>query len=460
MKMKYKWFISSWLLISFLTVSAQPQWEYLFNGENLDNWTRLNVVAPYTLEGDSVIVVTSVRNTPNTFLISQKSYGDFILEVAVKVDNELNSGIQIRSLSDKNFQNGRVHGYQVEIDPSARAFSGGLYDEARRGWMYPLSLNEKGSSAFVPGGWNHYHIEAIGNEIKVWVNQVMTTKLVDELTTFGFIALQVHSVYADEQVNKQVRWKNIRIATDNLEALKWTPDPDVKEVSFLINQLTQNELRKGWRLLWDGHSSEGWRGAKLDHFPDYGWQIDQGTLTINGSEGGEAEGAGDIITIDKYQDFELELEFKITKGANSGIKYFVQPEINKGSGSAIGCEFQILDDAAHPDAKLGVGGNRTLGSLYDLIPAENLSVPGREKQFKGIDQWNQIRIISKKGQVSHWLNGEKVVEYDRYSPLFKALVAHSKYRIWPNFGMWEEGHILLQDHGNTVSYLSVKIREF
>jgi|TARA_B110000503_G_C7172085_1_gene424817 hypothetical protein len=460
MKMKYKWFISSWLLISFLTVSAQPQWEYLFNGENLDNWTRLNGVAPYTLEGDSVIVGTSVRNTPNTFLISQKSYGDFILEVAVKVDNELNSGIQIRSLSDKNFQNGRVHGYQVEIDPSARAFSGGLYDEARRGWMYPLSLNEKGSSAFVPGGWNHYHIEAIGNEIKVWVNQVMTTKLVDELTTFGFIALQVHSVYADEQVNKQVRWKNIRIATDNLEALKWTPDPDVKEVSFLINQLTQNELRKGWRLLWDGHSSEGWRGAKLDHFPDYGWQIDQGTLTINGSEGGEAEGAGDIITIDKYQDFELELEFKITKGANSGIKYFVQPEINKGSGSAIGCEFQILDDAAHPDAKLGVGGNRTLGSLYDLIPAENLSVPGREKQFKGIDQWNQIRIISKKGQVSHWLNGEKVVEYDRYSPLFKALVAHSKYRIWPNFGMWEEGHILLQDHGNTVSYRSVKIREF
>ena len=156
----------------------------------------------------------------------------------------------------------------------------------------------------------------------------------------------------------------------------------------------------------------------------------------------------------------LDLEFKITKGANSGIKYFVQPEINKGSGSAIGCEFQILDDAAHPDAKLGVGGNRTLGSLYDLIPAENLSVPGREKQFKGIDQWNQIRIISKKGQVSHWLNGEKVVEYDRYSPLFKALVAHSKYRIWPNFGMWEEGHILLQDHGNTVSYRSVKIREF
>ena len=105
MKMKYKWFISSWLLISFLTVSAQPQWEYLFNGENLDNWTRLNGVAPYTLEGDSVIVGTSVRNTPNTFLISQKSYGDFILEVAVKVDNELNSGIQIRSLSDKNFQN-------------------------------------------------------------------------------------------------------------------------------------------------------------------------------------------------------------------------------------------------------------------------------------------------------------------------------------------------------------------
>jgi hypothetical protein len=212
--------------------------------------------------------------------------------------------------------------------------------------------------------------------------------------------------------------------------------------------------------VWDGNTSKGWRGAKRDDFPQSGWNISSGVLTIEAADGGESTGPGDIVTTDKFGDFELELEFKITEGANSGIKYFVDPTLNKNSGSAIGCEFQLLDDKNHPDAKMGVNGNRTVGSLYDLISPENLSVEGRGKQFKGIDNWNKARIVSKNGKVEHWLNNEKVVEYERYSQMFRALVAYSKYSEWENFGQWPEGCILLQDHGNEVSYRSIKIREF
>ena len=161
-----------------------------------------------------------------------------------------------------------------------------------------------------------------------------------------------------------------------------------------------------------------------------------------------------------YSNFELSLDFLITEGANSGIKYFVNEEINKSAGSAIGLEFQILDDSSHPDAKLGKNGNRTVGSLYDLIRAENTTTGSRGKNFKGIGKWNNARIISKNGKIEHWLNHVKVVEFDRYSQIFSALVEKSKYEKWDNFGKWESGNILLQDHGDKVSFKNIKIREF
>jgi hypothetical protein len=289
----------------------------------------------------------------------------------------------------------------------------------------------------------------------------MCANLVDNETESGFIALQVHGVGDDtDKIGRKVRWKNIRIKTTDLETSRFEPDPDVPEINYIPNTLTDTEKRLGWRLLWDGVSTDGWRGARLDHFPEGGWQIEEGVLTVLESGGGESENGGDIVTIDKFSNFELELEFMLTEGANSGIKYFVDPDLNKGTGSAIGLEYQLLDDRINPDAKEGVEGNRTLSSLYDMIPAYNLSEGNSSKRFYGIGRWNKARIVVKGNHIEHWLNNIKVVEYERSTQIYRALVAKSKYKVWPDFGESPAGHILLQDHGNTVRFRSIKIREF
>ena len=450
------WFVI--FLLCYTYSAGHAQWRDLFNGKDLHGWKQIGGSADYQVM-DGIIVGTAVPNTPNSFLTTEATYGDFILELEIYIDSDLNSGTQIRSNVDPNYRNGVFHGYQVEIDPSARAWSGGIYDEQRRGWIYPLSRNTKANSAIRLGQWNHIRIEAVGSSISTWINDIQCARLVDDLTASGHIGLQVHSIKGDLLQGAQIKWRNIRILTESLENEKRTADPDVEEISYLKNQLTEWEQRNGFRLLWDGQSTSGWRGAKLDDFPEKGWIIQDGILTVLAGDGGESTGGGDIVTTDMYSNFELELEFRITEGANSGIKYYVDPSLNKGSGSAIGCEFQILDDKVHPDAKKGVNGNRTVGSLYDLITAENLSVASRSKQFKGIGKWNKARIVAKDGKVEHWLNNEKTVEYDRHSQMFKALVAYSKYAKWDNFGRWSAGSILLQDHGDEVSFRSIKIRE-
>ncbi|MGY8767805.1 MAG: 3-keto-disaccharide hydrolase [Pirellulales bacterium] len=221
--------LRSLVLITLLTctsfaVAADDGFEPLFNGKNLKNWVQHGGVAKYTIEGDT-IVGTSVPKTANSFLCSDKEYGDFILLVEFKVDTPLNSGIQIRSQvfekeTEIDLGNGkkrevsadRVHGYQVEIDPSDRAWSGGIYDESRRGWLNDLKDNPKAQKAFKKDEWNKYRIECKGDSIKTWVNGVPAADLKDGLTAKGIIALQVHGVGKDEtKIGKQVRWRNVMI---------------------------------------------------------------------------------------------------------------------------------------------------------------------------------------------------------------------------------------------------------
>jgi hypothetical protein len=223
-----------------------------------------------------------------------------------------------------------------------------------------------------------------------------------------------------------------------------------------MNTLTEAEKNNGWKLLFDGQTTNGWRGAYKDQFPDKGWVVEDGTLTILKSDGSESASYGDIVTVEAYDNFELSFEFKLTEGANSGLKYYVVEHQPKPKGSAFGLEYQVLDDDKHPDAKMGNNGNRTVGSLYDLIPA-------KDKQVNPIGEWNQARIVSQGNKVEHWLNGKKVVEYERGSGQFRDMVAKSKYAAPEynkngRFGEAPKGHILLQDHGDKVSYRNIKIR--
>lgn len=215
-------------------------------------------------------------------------------------------------------------------------------------------------------------------------------------------------------------------------------------------------------MLWDGRTSAGWRSAHSESFPATGWTMCNGVLAINGKGGGESRGPGDIITTKRYGQFELQFAFQITPGANSGLKTFVQTNISPIDkvtgkptpiGSGIGLEFQVLDDELHPDAKLGRDGNRTVGSLYDLIPAP------KDKAVLPPGQWNRGRIVSSGRRLTFYLNGRKTIDVDRGSPAFAEAVARSKFKNITGFGEWADGHLLLQDHGDRVFFTDLKVRE-
>lgn len=455
--------ILSVLVLSIIVACSpgeQSDFKDLFNGKNLEGWEVRNGTAPFTVENGE-IVGTYITGTPNTFLCTKKSYSDFILTFEGFLGEGTNSGVMFRAQSTPEFMDGRVHGYQMEMDPSDRRWTGGIFDEARRKWIYNLERNPAGKEAFKLNKWNEFRIEAIGNEIRVWVNGVQTADLVDDLDDSGFIGLQVHSInHTKELEGRQVKFRNIKICTTNLDENRTKIENQIVQNSYLTNRLSEREKAEGWKLLWDGETTNGWRGAKLDSFPAEGWSIQDGMLVVADAGGEESENGGDIVTIEEYENFELEVDFKFTKGANSGIKYFVDTELNQGKGSSIGCEFQILDDKLHPDAKMGKGGNRTLASLYDLIPAnaQKFNEHLRKKRVNNYE-WNRARIVVNGADVEHYLNGILVVKYNRSGKEWKDQVAASKYKNWPNFGEAKKGNILLQDHGDQVFFRNIKLKE-
>lgn len=208
-------------LVPVRAAGTEEGWKNLFDGKDLSGWVQHGGHAKYTVE-DGEIVGTSVPKTENSFLCTTRNYANFILELEFKVQNGLNSGVQVRSecfnepkvveFGGKKIKiaAGRVHGYQVEIDPSARAWTGGLYDEGRRGWLVNLKGNPAAREAFKAEKWNTFRIECKGDSIKTWLNGVPAADLHDSVTPTGFIALQVHGVGKKSEPLK-VRWRNIRI---------------------------------------------------------------------------------------------------------------------------------------------------------------------------------------------------------------------------------------------------------
>lgn len=221
------------------------------------------------------------------------------------------------------------------------------------------------------------------------------------------------------------------------------------------NELTEAEIEEGWKLLFDGESTEGWRGYNKDSFPEEGWGVEDGTLKLAGSGAGEAGGAGDIIYDEKFKDFELQLEWRVSEGGNSGIFYLAQ-EVEDQPIWKSAPEMQILDNEKHPDAKLGKDGNRQSGSLYDLIPAD-------PQNANPAGEWNSVSIMVYRGTVVHKMNGENVVEYHLWTDDWKEMVENSKFKGMEDFihagGEDRSGYIGLQDHGDEVQFRNIKIKE-
>lgn len=408
--------------------AKQEKWTDLFDGKTLDGWVQRGGVAKYRVENGQIIG-TTVPKTPNTFLCTDKTYGDFILELEFKVDPKMNSGIQFRSevfaeaTTLENVKDakgnpikiaaGRVHGYQCEIDPSARAWSAGIYDEGRRGWLVDLKDKPAAQKAFKQNEWNKVRIEAVGDSLKTFLNGVPAADLKDGLTPEGFISLQVHGIANNVTNMMEVAWRNIRI--QDLDAAKRTAIFNGKDLT-------------GWTLA-DGKPVVA------------GWKAENGVLY-------RADKGGDIYTAKEYGDFDFRFEWKVAEGSNSGVKYRMA-QIGK---SWLGPEYQVLDDDKHPDAKLR-DGRRKSGGLYDLY------VPNANKILKPVGEWNSSRIVAKGSKIEHWLNGAKVLSYDTASEDFKTQVAGSKFAKTPTFNQNPAGRIQLQDHNDPVWYRNLTIQE-
>ena len=318
-----------------------------------------------------------------------------------------------------------------------------------------LTLFVTGAFAAKSGWVNLFN----GNTIRTWLNGVPCANLVDDMTATGFIALQVHSIGQNKaEEGKTISWRNIRIKTRKLAAEQKKMVTNAPEVSYLTNTLTKAEQKAGWELLWDGKTLNGWVSNKDGLTPQKGWTIQDNELIV---DLGTNKGGGDLVTQKEFKNFILDVDFKLTPGANSGIKYFIQPNKNGKGYSNVSCEFHVLDDERHPDAKLGKNGDRTLASLYDLIPANSQKFDPAQavKRSNAIGQWNRARIEVRGEKVTHYLNGIKIVEYTRGTPEWRALVATSKFKGVKGFGEYATGHLLLQEHGNEVHYKNIKLQE-
>lgn len=382
--------------------AADSGWRSLFNGKDLSGWKQLNGAHLFEVQ-DGAIVGTTVPEEPNGFLVTEEEFGDFILEFEVRSDVLMNnSGVQFRSLSHEGFNNGRVHGYQAEIDTKPQRWSGSIYDEARRGWLYTTEINPESKSAFKNNEWNSYRIEAIGTTNRIWVNGVPTAVLEDAETLKGFIGLQLHANQPqDPEGSRQIRWRNIRVKTDNL-----TPSPfdDIFVVNLIPNNISAQEEANGYRLLWDGVSTKGWKAVGGSSFADMGWEIRDGELLVPASGGDRSRAGFGMMTEQQYDAFELQFEFKpAAEGAICGIDYLVSGSIDNRDASTY-C--QMASKKTRPD------------------------------------RWNRgmIRLFPD-DRVEYWLNGNLILEYRR-GP-----------------GDLAEGHILLGSSQDEMSYRSIKLKE-
>ena len=422
--------IAALLLTACNGAQQEPNWTYLFNGYDLTGWTRVTGEAEFVVT-DGVLIGTARRGTGGAFLRTDQEFDDFILEFEFKVTDGLNSGIQIRSHLQEN---GRrfVYGYQWEIDPLERAWSGGIFDEGRRSWLYPLTFNQPARAAFRgEGEWNSGRIEAIGHSIRGWINGVPSCDLWCDMTPKGFIALQVHGSNMRED-GATASFRNIRILTEELDRWATPNHGEIVQVNAIPNTLSPREREEGWQLLWDGRTTTGWNNAE-------GWSIENGMLIVEPVEGEH------LVTNNSFENFWLSVDFRVTSGASSGIFYLVDEDMN-------GLEFQTIDNRTNPHAV----GKRTLGSLFDLVAAPEAQTSHPDMRWA---YFNTAWIKVNGNHIEHWLNGQKLFSIERNNDAWNNLVSTNMPDAAPGFGNQTAGRIFLQHSGSRFYFRNVKIKE-
>jgi len=376
------------LVISKMTCNSPGGEEImLLKDDSLSMFEKKGGAADYMLE-NGVLTGVAVFDSPNTFMTTKKQYSDFILDFAVKVDPRLNSGVQIRSeLIVDEAGNETLRGYQVEIDPSARAWSGGVYEERGRGWIGNLSANPKGREAFKNDAWNDYHIEVIGHSIKVWVNGINTVNLLDSKTAVGVIGFQVHSIYNEEHIGATVQWKDISLRTKNLKEHVKQDSTLAREINLLPNELSDQEIKDGWKLYDRDNTSMQDPGMELPP-----WFLGKDKFCSN-------ENTMQLLRLESVAgDFEFKFEYQIDKGGMAQFDY-----------GYVGDPYSyMLTDDAH--IKEDTYGHMKAGSIANFVEATNLSNPDRDKAMRSHNQWSQVHIIVEGDNIKHWLNNSLVVD--------------------------------------------------
>jgi len=426
-----------------LADAAEP-WKVLFDGKSTDAWRGFR---RDTFPSKGWVVEDGALKTilggDRCDLITKDRYKDFELELdwrltpggngglfydVAETDNEAYfTGPEIQILDDAGHADGK--------DPKRSA--GALYD-----LIAPV-----GKTLKPVGEFNHYRIVKNAGHVEHWVNgtkvveyQLGSPELakliaVSKFKDMPLFAKQGQGYIAIQHHGQEAWYKNIRIRPLS-PVIAGAPAPH--------NVLTASEKRAGWRLLFDGKTTAGWRGFKKTEFPKEGWVVKDGTIGKLPKGTGDSHGAGDIVTLDAFDDFDLRFEWRIAPGGNSGVKYLVTED----RSGPIAHEYQLIDDDKHPDAKIGA--HRQTAALYDAFPA-------KDKLLQPVGEFNQSRILVKGNKVEHWLNGKKVLAYELGSDELKAAKAKSKFKDEPGWGTKLKGRILLQDHGDEIAFRDIKI---
>lgn len=339
----------------------------LFDGKTLNGWKQCNGTANYAVEAGEIAGTTN-EGSPNSFLCSEREYGDFVLEFETKTDPSLNSGVQVRShryasdatvrtfngkqIVERKHQAGRVHGYQVEVASAKSGASGGIYDEARRGWVHNTSSDPACKTAFQDNQWNKYRVEANGDRIRTWVNGVACADLVDSTDLTGFIALQVHSYKGEKPA--QVRWRNIRI---------------------------EDNGRHEWKPVFNGKSLDGWK-----HSGGGSFQVEDGAIHAKSSEDPRI---GMVVSDASFGDVTARVIFKIADG-NSGFFLRMHPETNAG--------YEVEIDSGKRTGGLW----ESRGRMWITGPEDNAGVIPNE--------WNELTASLHGSRIVFRLNGSKTAD--------------------------------------------------